>query len=167
MKQQLDLLNSWYSSLPTRDRNLFLAIIVLLVVTLFYLVVWEPIHQGRDLQQQKLKSQQEIHSWMQSAASEVSTLQRSGTRKVDNKQPLALILENSSKISGLKQSINKIESSGKNGAQVKIDSASFDQLLIWLNTLEQQYGVTITTASIDRNDTAGTISARLSFEKAP
>ena len=165
MKQYLDTFNLWYGGLPTRDRNLLIAITILLVITLFYLIVWEPIHQGKDLQQQKLKSQQEIYSWMQSASSEVMTLKRSGTRKIASKQPLALILENSAKISGLKKHINKIESSGKNGARVKIDSASFDQLLVWLNTLETQHGVTITTASIERNDKAGTVSARLSFEK--
>ncbi|MCK5002001.1 MAG: type II secretion system protein M [Gammaproteobacteria bacterium] len=165
MKQQLDTFNIWYSSLPTRDRNLLIATVTLIVITLFYLLVWEPIHQGRDQQQQKFKSQQDIYSWMQSASRELQTLKRSGTRKVSSKQPISLIIENSAKISGLKQYINKIESSGKNGARVKIDSASFDQLLVWLNTLEQQHGVTVTTASIERNDKTGTISARLSFEK--
>lgn len=165
MKQQLEILNNWYNGLPLRDRNLLITVITLLVITLFYLIVWEPVHQGRDLQQQKLKSQQDVYAWMQSASNEARSLKGSGTRKAPSNQPLALILENSAKISGLKQYINKIESSGKSGARVKIDSASFDQLLVWLNTLEQQHGVTITTASIERNDTAGTISARLSFEK--
>ena len=165
MKQQLETFNLWYSSLPTRDRNLFIATVTLIVATLFYLIVWEPIHQGRDQQHQKFKSQQDIYSWMQSASKEAMTLKRSGTRKAPSKQPIALILENSAKIAGLKQQINKIESSGKNGARVKIDSVSFDQLLVWLNTLEQQHGVAITTASIERNDNAGSISARLSFEK--
>ena len=165
MRQQLENINLWYSSLPARDRNLLIATVTLLVITLFYLIVWEPIHQGRDQQQQKFKSQQDIYAWMQSASREVMTLKRSGTRKISSKQPIALILENSAKISGLKQHINKIESSGKNGARVKIDSASFDQLLVWLNTLEQQHSVTIKTASIERSDKAGTISARLSFEK--
>ena len=165
MKQQLEILNNWYSSLPMRERNLLITTVILLVITLFYLIVWEPVHQGRDQQQEKLKSQQDIHAWMQSAATEVKSFKGAGTRKAPSNQPITLILENSAKISGLKQHINKIESSGKDGARVKIDSASFDQLLVWLNTLEQQHGVTITTASIERNDTAGTVSARLSFEK--
>jgi len=165
MKQQLDILNTWYSSLPIRDRNLLTTAVVLVFITLFYLLVWEPVHQGRDQQQQQFKSQQEIYAWMQSASNEVMSLKGSGIRKVTSNQPITLILENSATISGLKQNINKIESSGKSGAQVKIDSASFDQLLVWLNTLEQQHGVTITTASIERNDQPGTISARLSFEK--
>ncbi|MDH5388923.1 MAG: type II secretion system protein M [Gammaproteobacteria bacterium] len=165
MKQQLELLNNWYNSLSLRDRNLFISTIVILSITLFYLIVWEPLHQGRDLQQQKLKSQQDIYSWMQSASSEAMSLKGAGIKKAPSNQPISLILENSAKISGLKQYINKIESSGKNGARVKIDSASFDQLLVWLNTLEQQHGVTITTANIERNDEMGTVSARLSFEK--
>jgi general secretion pathway protein M len=166
MKQQLDMINLWYQSLPTRDRRLLLAVASMLAVTLFYLVIWEPIHQGYALEKQKLKSQRDIYSWMQSAANEVRTLKRGGTRKAPVNQPITLILENSAKISGIKQFINKIESSGMDGARVKIDSASFDQLLVWLNTLEKQHGVIITTANIERNEQAGTVSARLSFEKA-
>lgn len=165
MKQQLDILNTWYSSLSLRDRNLLIAITTLLFITFFYLLVWEPVHQGLEQQQQELKSQQDTYIWMQSASTEIKSLKGTGIKKATSKQPIALILENSAKISGLKQHINKIESAGKNGARVKIDSASFDQLLVWLNTLEQQHGVTITTASIDRNDTTGNVSARLSFEK--
>ena len=165
MKQQLEIFNLWYSNLSLRDRNLLIATATLLLITLFYLIVWEPLHQGRDQQQQQLKSQQDIYAWMKSASNEVKTLTRSGTRKIPSKQPIALILESSAKISGIKQHINKIESSGKNGARVKIDEASFDQLVIWLNTLEQQHSVIITTASLERADKAGMVSARLSFEK--
>ncbi len=165
MKQQFDTLNTWYSSLPGRDKNLLLITIALLVSTLFYLVVWEPLHQGREQAQLKLKSQQEIYAWMQNASVEVRSLKGAGTRTASSNQPIALILENSAKISGLKQHINKIESSGNSGANAQIDSASFDQMLVWLNTLEQQHGVTVTTATIERNDQPGTISARLSFEK--
>lgn len=167
MKQQFDMLSLWYNSLPARDRKLLLAISGLLIVSIFYLIIWEPINQGYALEQQKLKAQRDIYSWMQSASSEVQTLKRSGGRKTASNQAITLILENSAKISGIKQFINKIESSGKDGARVKIDSASFDQLLVWLNTLEQQHGVIITTASIERLDQAGTVSARLSFEKTP
>lgn len=167
MKQQLAALNTWYSSLPGRDKNLLGITIALLGVTLFYLMVWEPLHQGRDQAQQKLKSQQETYAWMQSASGEVRSLQNAGTRPASSTQPIALILENSARISGLKQHINKIESSGRNGANAQIDSASFDQMLVWLNTLEQQHGVTVTTATIERNEQPGTISARLSFEKLP
>lgn len=165
MKQQLDAFNLWYNSLPSRDRSLLIFISIFVVITLFYTVVWDPAHQDLELQQQKLKSQQDIYSWMQSASQEVSTLKGSGIRKPANKQPISLTLENSAKASGIKQHINKIESSGKKGARVKIDSASFDQLIIWLNTLEQQHGVSITNAEIERNDEANTVSARLSFEK--
>ena len=165
MKQKFDALSIWYGSLPGRDKNLLLVTLTLLLCTAFYLMVWEPLHQGRDQAQQKLKSQQESYAWMQSASTEVRSLKASGSRPTSSTQPIALILENSANISGLKQHINKIESSGRNGANAQIDSASFDQMLVWLNTLEQQHGVTVTTATIERNEQPGTISARLSFEK--
>ncbi len=166
MNQQLEIASNWYNSLAPRDKKLFIGSLVFLGITLFYLVVWEPLHQGREQQQQKLKSQLDIYAWMQSASNEVKSLKSMGAKTTNSNQAITLILENSAKISGLKQYINKIESSGKNGARVKIDSASFDQLLVWLNSLESQHGVIITSANIERNDRSGTISARLSFEKS-
>lgn len=165
MNQQLEAIRLWHSSLPERDKKLLIAISTLLIITVFYLMVWEPLHEGRELQLNKNKTQRETHAWMLSAASEANKLKRTGTNISTSRQPISLILENTAKIAGLKQHINKIESAGKNGARIKIDSASFDQLMIWLNTLEQKHGVIITTASIERNDNNESVSARISFEK--
>ncbi|MDH5711271.1 MAG: type II secretion system protein M [Gammaproteobacteria bacterium] len=167
MKQQLDMIQLWLNALPPRDRQLLFAIIGMLAVTLFYLVIWEPVTQGYEQERQNFKSQRDIYAWMQSAASEVQVLKRSGNVKTRSNHPITLILENTAKNSGLTQQINKIESSGKEGARVKIDSITFDQLLVWLNTLEQQHGVTITTATIERNEQSGSVNARLSFDKLP
>ena len=60
MKQQLEIITLWYNSLSLRDKNMLFGIAGLLLVTLFYLAIWEPIHQGLEQQQQKYKSQQDI-----------------------------------------------------------------------------------------------------------
>ena len=167
MKQQIEALSLRYQSLPYRDRILVIFTSIILAITLFYLLVWEPVHQALEQQQQQYKSQQEIVSWMQEAAAEVKILQRSGAKIItSNNQPVSLIIEQTANNSGLKNNLGKLESSGKEGARVNIDAASFNQMLIWLNTLEKQHGVIVTSASIERAEKPGTVNARLSFSKS-
>ena len=165
--QQLEQFSQWYNGLPQREKILVVATSAVLVITMLYLMIWEPIYQGLDQQQQKYKIQKGTVSWMQNAASEVKTLKRSGATSVTNSdQPVSLVIEQSASKSGLKKNISKLESSGKDGAQVKLDSASFDQMLIWLNTLETRHGVIATSAKIERSDKIGIVNARLSFSKS-
>ena len=167
MKQQLEALSLWHQSLPQRDRVLVNATSVILAITLLYLLIWEPIYQGLEQQQQQYKSQQSIVSWMRDAAAEVKVLKRSGVKAVtSSNQPVSLLIEQSAKISGLKNNFDKLESSGKEGARVKLDTASFNQMLIWLNNLEKQHGITVTSANIERANEPGTVNARLSFSRS-
>ncbi len=164
--KQIDAFNDWFATLDQRERLLVIATAVTIVITLFYVIIWEPVHQGLEEQQQLYLSQHNNFLWMQEAAAEVRSLKAAGgSQKVQSNQPISLILEQSISTTGLKSNLNKIESSGKKGARVKLDAASFDQMLIWLNTLEQRHGIIVTSANIERADKPGLISARISFDK--
>ena len=82
MKQQLDAAISWYHSLSQRDRALVIGASVIVIITLFYLIVWEPIHQGLEQQKQQYQSQKNIVRWMQEASAEVKLLKHSGAQTV-------------------------------------------------------------------------------------
>ena len=104
---------------------------------------------------------------MQQAASEVQSLRASGKRGAirDRNKPTTLVIEQSINNAGLKDAVKKIESSGKNGARVTLDAASFNQMLVWLNTLATHNGIHVVSANIERADTSGRANARLTFER--
>jgi len=164
---QLRQLKQWFNSLPTKEQWMVSGTSILIVVTLFYLIVWEPVHLGLQAEQEKKKSQTEILLWMQQAATEVKALRSSGTRGTirGKNKPTTLVIEQSIKNAGLKASLNKLESSGKNGARVNLNEASFNQVLVWLNTLATHNGIQVVSANIERNDIPGRVNARLTFER--
>ncbi len=143
------------------------AVSLLIIVTLFYLVVWEPVHINLKAEQQRQQSQQEILIWMQQAATEVRTLRAPGNRSSvrDINKPATLVIEQSINISGLKQNLTKIESSGKNGARVTLNDASFNQMLVWLNTLATHNGIQVVSANIERANNPGRANVRLTLER--
>ena len=165
--QQLQQIKQWFNSLPLKEQRLVLATGLLIFLTLFYLIVWEPVHAGLTAEQQKQQSQKEILLWMQQAAVEAHTLQASGNRSTvrDKNKPVTLIIEQTVNNAGLKSSVNKIESSGNNGARVILNDASFNQILVWLNTLATYNGIQVVSANIERASESGQANARLTLER--
>lgn len=165
---QLDELKLHYQSLSQRDQKLAIATSVILLITLFYIAVWEPLHHGFEKQKRNHITQIEIYSWMKNAAVEVKTLKRSGNTQgkiLKHNSPVTIVAELSAKISGLKKYISKIESSGKNSAQIRIENASFNQMLLWMNSLKTRYGIDVASAKIERTDKEGIINARLTLNR--
>jgi len=165
--EQLQQIRQWFSSLPQKERWMVSGTGALVFITLFYLMVWEPIHVGLQAEKQKQQSQKEILIWMQQAAGEVKALRSSGNRSTvrGKNKPITLVIEQSINNAGLKNSVKKIESSGNNGARVTLNEASFNQILVWLNTLATHNGTQVVSANIERAGKPGRVNARLSFER--
>jgi general secretion pathway protein M len=104
---------------------------------------------------------------MQNAAKEVKVLKASGSpsKKINSTQPVTLVVEQSAATAGIKPYLSRLESTSDKGARVTIDAASFDQLLLWLNTLQTQYGINVTSANLDRDDKPGTVNARMTLKR--
>ena len=165
--KKLEDIQHWYHGLQQRERQLVLAASAVIVITLLYLTIWEPIHKGVEVQTQKYQTHIDILDWMQVAATEVRTLQASGAarRQTNSSQPVSLLVEKSAATAGLKPYLRKLESTSDKGARVTIDDASFDQVLLWLSTLQTQYGISVSSANFDRADKAGAINARMTLDR--
>jgi len=165
--QQFQQIKQWFNSLPSKEQWMVSATGLLIIITLFYLIVWEPVHVGLEAEQQKQQSQKEILLWMQQAAVEVRVLRSSGMRSTvrDKDKPATLIIEQAINNAGLKSSVSKIESSGKNGARVVLNDAPFNQILVWLNTLATHNGIQVVSANIERASKPGRANARLTLER--
>lgn len=165
--KQLEELQHWYQSLQQRERQLVLTASFIIAATLFYLIIWEPVHKNIEEQTHKYQSQTDILHWMQDAAKEVKMLKASGgaNKRVSGTQPVTLLVENSATTAGLKPYLSKLESTSDKGARVTIDAASFDQILLWLNTMQIKYGIAVTSANLDRDDKPGAVNARMTLNR--
>ena len=163
---QLQQVKQWFNSLPSKEQWMVTGTGALIFITLFYLVIWEPLHTSLNTERQKQQSQKEILLWMQNAAVEVKQLRSSGGVTIrDKNKPATLVIEQTVTNAGLKPSVKKIESSGKNGARVTLSEASFNQTMIWLNTLSKHNGIQVISANIERSDKLGRANARLTLER--
>ena len=165
--KQLEQLKQWFHSLTRKEQWIVSGTAAFVVITLFFLIVWEPLHQGLESEKLKQTTQNKNLMWMQKAAAEVKALRGSGTRTNirDKNKPTTLVIEQAISNAGLKANVDKIESSGKNGARVTLNDVAFNQMLVWLNTLATHNGIHVTSANIERSSTTGKTNARLTFER--
>jgi general secretion pathway protein M len=165
--EQLQQLKQWFYSLPPKEQWLVSGTGILIVITLFYLIIWEPVHLNLETEKQKQQTQKEILIWMQRAAMEADALQASGIKSTirDKDKPVTLVIEQTILNAGLKPSVTKIESSGNDGARVTLNEASFNQVLVWLNTIATYNGIQVTSANIERASSPGRANARLTLDR--
>ena len=165
--KQLEQFRHWFYSLQKKEQQIVSGTTVFVIITLFFLIVWEPLHLGLDSEKLKQTTQDKNLIWMQQAAAEVKGLRSSGSRTNlrDKNKPTTLVIEQAINNAGLKSSVNKIESSGNNGVRVTLNEVPFNQMLVWLNTLASHNGIHVISANIERASGAGKANARLTFER--
>jgi len=165
--KQLQEIRHWFYSLTQKEQWIISGTVLLVIITMFFLIVCEPLHQGLNDEKQKQATQNKNLNWMQQASNEVKSLRGSGgsTNVRDKNKPTTLVIEQSINNAGLKPSVNKIESSGNNGARVTLNEAPFNQILVWMSTLAKHNGIHVTSANIERSNSPGKASARLTFER--
>ena len=97
--------------------------------------------------------------WMKNVAPVLaaSTPVRAG----GNGESLIVIVDRSTRESGLDKSLAGSEPNGPGGIQVRMEKAPFDAMIGWLSRLSQQNGIGVDGASIDAAGAPGLVNAAI------
>lgn len=170
MKALDDLLapsKQWLNTLEQRERHIVIAGAISLGIILFYLIIWEPISSRHEQQQLRYDSQRQLHSWMKNAGTEIRSLKSAGGNNIARyrNQSIASLADRSAITSGIKPFIEKIDQN-KKGVKVRIKSANFDRIIIWLTDLENKYGIIASKVKVEKTDTKGAVNAQITLERS-
>ena len=152
MKQLLEKFNA----LSEREQRLVIAAALVTAILLFYLLVWSPLNQSIARNQAAVASQQELLSWVQKNANRVQQLKGSASQgaKFNGSLPQAV----NQTASRLSISIARMQPQGDE-LQVWVDEAPFNQVVAWLQSLEQM-GIVIQDADFAETAKPGQIRIR-------
>ncbi len=168
MNALLEPLQRQWNALRPRERILVAAAAVLVFLTLFYLVLWEPLHQDHQRLQRQVEEQQALRQWIQARAAEVRALRGGSTAPAAKKRGDSLlgVIDRTARGADLKGKVSRIEPDGDRRVRVWLDGVEFDALARWLDRLRKEYGLQVASAVIDREG-PGRVSARLVIEAGP
>lgn len=155
-----------YEALEPRERRFLLWGAVALAVILLFLGVVRPLQQYRDNTEARVNAHRELVAWMRGA---VAVLRERGPAQVPvaGGGSLLALADTSARAAGLAQSLQRIQQDGENAVRVRLEEASFDSLVLWLDSLEKRSGVTASELMVDRAEAAGRVNATLTLRRNP
>ena len=157
-------MKKWFAGLEPRERLLVSGGAVVLVLLLLYVVIWEPIASGYRNLQEDVTEQKQTLAWMQQAASQIKTLQRSSAGEVRGLggRSLLAVVDQSARSAGLGDSIKRIEPDGSKGVKVWLEGVAFDPMILWLGKLTRTYQIETSLITIEPQG-GGRVNARLTL----
>ena len=156
-----DELEAWYDALNPREQLLVrygaLAAIVLIVVG----VVLQ-LHGAVRAAEQRVATKRADAAYIQSVLPEL----RSRPLPAGGGQSLVMVVDRTTRDAGLALNLKGTEPSGISGVRVRFEGASFEQLVTWLLRIQQEYGLAIQAATLEKTDAPGRVNASLTFVRS-
>ncbi len=161
------MIRSYWQNLMPRERWMLILGVAAVVTTLFYLLLLEPYQNERERLDQDIELQRELLGWMRGAAVEMQRLRGGGATprgSAGAETPLLTLVDGSARRQGLGEALKRVQPDGQSGVRVWLEQVEFDALLPWLESLERDSGVKVSSLVIEPQD-PGRVKARLSLER--
>ncbi|MDX9768156.1 MAG: type II secretion system protein M [Ectothiorhodospiraceae bacterium] len=159
-------MKAWLQSLSTREQAWVAVGALFLLLVLPYLLIWEPyVKQGEALERRVQQQRSDI-AWMQAAAQEAKTLRaQTGATQTRDGQSLLGVVDRTAKLRGLGDAVRRVQPEAQ-GATVRVwlENARFNDLLLWIDGLEREQRVRVSSFVVDRLPTPGLVNARITLE---
>jgi general secretion pathway protein M len=161
-------MKDWFSSLETREQAFVAGGAVFVVIALVYALLWLPLDKNH---RQMLDS---VDNWQRSLAelgplrSLVGSAQQSRPQgSANNTQAPIIIVDQTLRSRGLDQYRRRSQPTTANGVRVEFESVAFDDLVIWLGDLSDEFGMHVQAGSVSVVPQAGPgrVNASLTLER--
>lgn len=149
---------------PPRERWMLGVGGVVVLLTLIYLLIWEPVTQAHAARSAALESSRALAVRLEQAAQQVQALRGRNPAAVAGRGvSLMAAVDQASKQSALGKGPARIQPEGDREVRVWFEDVSFDGLVGWLAELQTRYGVSVQTMDIEPQPAPGRVNVRLSL----
>ena len=164
MKDLMDSALSWLRALAPRERVMVVLCAAVVMLTLVYVAGWKPLVDAHQRREAALERARGIATRIEQAAAEIKA---SGpARAVDSTTSLLAAVDQTSRSPTLGKTPSRVQPEGEKEVKVWIDDVPFDNLLRWLQELEQKYGISTSSAEIERSSAPGLVNVRVTLVRA-
>jgi len=153
------MLNRWYLSLNDRERILVAIGSAITLILLSLLLVWRPLSNGNQQLESAIRSKTEQLIAMQHTAQQIDRYRQQST---DTQVTGSLQQRVTQSVTGLKISLNRLQSANDETLQLWIDRVEFNSLLRLIDQLSRQ-GVAIDKLNLQPLPDSGYSKVRLTL----
>lgn len=161
----MNQLKMLWASLDDRQKKWATIVGAVLGFLLYYLAVWEPIHDNVLRLRQQITSDQALLVWMKEAQQTIKKSKaqapKTQTATTPNNTSLLTLAEQSVKKQQLAGSIKEIKQVNNDNVQLRFDKVVYVDFIKWLDQFQAENRVSIEKVKIRHTDVAGTVNADL------
>lgn len=165
LKQRLAPWRERWQALAPRERRFLTVGVTGVLITVFYLAIWEPLRESAERRHNGLEQARALAVRLEQIAAEVGASQRGGGAQPDRSLSLLAAVDQSVKRSALGKPPSRLQPDGEKQIKVWLEDVSFDALVPWLQELETRYGILVQSVDIERESAAGLVNAQLGLAR--
>ncbi len=161
-------MKQWFLSRQPQERFALIIMSIFLIGAAFYALFWLPLNEEIAQKQRWISEQQKTLSWMQQTAVKINRLQSNKHTDPLKKGNEALLttIDSTAKQQQIREAVKRIKPQGNDKVQLWLEQASFDRMILWLDSLQQRHGVSISSITVDRQSDSGRVNARINLERS-
>lgn len=153
-----------FEALQARERWMLSVGAAVVLVTLLYLLVWEPIGRAHSDRVAALASSRALAIKLEQAAQQVQAQRGRNPAAVAGRGlSLMAAVDQASKKGSLGKGPARIQPEGEREVRVWFEDVSFDGVVAWLADLQLHYGVSVQTLDVEPQSAPGRVNVRLSL----
>ena len=152
-----------FKTLENREQKILVSGLIFVVLFIVYSLIYKPMTSSIDSLQKSNVENQQLRLWMAESAAAIKN--SSGTKSSTNKRRGRSLNEViNSTASTVKISISRSQPRDNNQYQIWLDQIVFNELLVWLNVLQKDYGVFVSNINLGTTDKKGLVRVNLTFQ---
>lgn len=162
-------MKDWFESLQAREQYFVAAGAVVVMVAILYALAWKP------LSEKHATLREDVKLWQTSLAElrplrlvAGSSIAGQPAQLAGSGQSPIIIVDQTLQSRGLERYRRRSQPTTSNGVRVEFEDVAFDELVLWLGDLSQQYAMDVQAGSFSVGAQAnpGRINATLTLERA-
>jgi type II secretory pathway component PulM len=156
-------MKEWFSQLTQRDQMSLLALALALGLYLLYMLVWSPLEEQREQLALQNAAIAESQLRVDAMVSELLQLRKSGASTGAKRNLLSVINQSTSR---LQLPVIRLQPNSRGEIQVRLENASFDDVLKWLHQMEYKEGLLVREVSLTQTGTSGRVNVTVRIAEA-
>jgi general secretion pathway protein M len=156
-------MKGWFLQHNQREQVSLLVLAFALGLYLLYMLVWSPLDSLRDKLEVQNRGVAETLQRVDAMVSEVMQIRDSGTGTSSRRNLTSLINKSTGRL-GLQ--VSRLQPNARGEIQVRLESAAFDTVLLWLHEMEFREGLLVREVSITQAGSAGRVNATVRIAQA-
>lgn len=152
----------WYYGREARERSIIAALAIALMALLLWSVVWKPVSDWREVEDNRYRNAQSLMQWMQANEQRARAVAQGQGQGGGAKRSLLPTVTSTAAGQGI--TLTRLQPEANGAVSIVIQGQPFNAVLRWLHQLQRSNGVSIQRISLDAEGQPGYVNAQVRLQ---